>query len=174
MTEEKGYRHDKLIIKCQINSDQSAKTEAIIKNAYTFDQLLSNIIKAFPFLKHTDKSQWNICINSQVINNNDMDKFKSILSNISQTPTIDIVWKTSREKPVVNNTEVKIMPKYLINVDFEGTKFIHKIYKDIDDWDEQIVDDLKSAISQKFDLNITSFNLFDEAIAIDDIDDIIS
>eukprot|EP01084_Bolivina_argentea_P112815 201164_1 len=66
------------------------------------------------------------------------------------------------------------MPKYLINADFEGTKFIHKIYKDIDDWDEQIVDDLKSAISQQFDLNITSFNLYDEDISIEDIDDIIS
>eukprot|EP01084_Bolivina_argentea_P007656 14393_1 len=74
----------------------------------------------------------------------------------------------------VKTTQVEIIPKYSINVDFEGKTFIHKIYKDKNSWNEQIFNDLKSAISQQFDLHITSFNLYgDEEVSIENIDDII-
>eukprot|EP01084_Bolivina_argentea_P158679 276397_1 len=168
MAEQKqtGYTHDKLIIKCQINSAQSDKTEAAIRNEHKFDKLLSNIIQAFPFLQEIDKSQWTICIQSQVIDKNDMDKFKSILATIPPTAIVDVVWKTDR-KPV-KIRQVKNMSKYLINVHFKDNKFIYKIYEDKDSWGEQIFNDLKSAISQQFNLRVTSFNLYgDEEVSVE-------
>eukprot|EP01083_Nonionella_stella_P245610 853496_1 len=103
-----------------------------------------------------------------------MVKFKSILSTIRPMATIDIVCKTRTEPVKVKNKQVKITPKYLINVDFKGNKFIHKIYEDKDIWTEQIFNNLKSDISQQFHLRAAVFNLYgDGEVPVEDIDDII-
>eukprot|EP01084_Bolivina_argentea_P061203 111856_1 len=165
MTEQKGpdigHTHDKLTVILD-------ETEATIRNESQFDKLLSNITRTFPSLQDIDKSQWTLCIQSQVIDENDMDTFQSILSTIPPPAVVNIVWKTRKE--AVKSTQVKSIPKYLINVHFEGKKFIHKIYKDKSSWDEQIFNDLKSVVSQQFNLRV--FNLYQDGdISIDDIDD---
>eukprot|EP01084_Bolivina_argentea_P061204 111857_1 len=105
MAEQKGYTHDTLTVKCQINADELDETEATITNESQFDTLLSHITRTFPSLQHIDKSQWTLCIKSQFIDENDMNTFQSILSTIPPPAVVNIVWKTRKE--AVKSTQVK-------------------------------------------------------------------
>eukprot|EP01084_Bolivina_argentea_P258460 435733_1 len=164
------YIHKILTIKCCIESATFKKNEVNIGLSSTTDWdkklklLLSKITtKKFKFLADMDDSEWTIQINNKIIDKTDGDEFRQILSSIAPIAVVEIV--TTK---IDDNC-------YIIAVHYENKQFNHKIFTDKDDWDDETLDELKSAIRKQFNLD-SEFLLYEDVsgdkIFIDDMDDI--
>eukprot|EP01084_Bolivina_argentea_P030336 56236_1 len=171
-TQVTQYLHKKYILKCNIHEHKSNGNQEV-HTTNELNKLLLTIKDNVRCLNALNEDDWTICINSQIIKRNDEKQFKSILSSIPSPAIIDIVWVTPKKHSTI--------AKYFITVHCEAQskQFVYKIYENENDWNQQTWDDFIITISKHFNLDSTSFTLYEKyvdnsVINVDDIDDIMA